>query len=157
LHSVSLRRISHGMTESAFENRTTDAVTLPPARTAGAKRPAATRSKTTNRPLHGRGNRHTAQGRRVADLFDAYLAAMGNPSDDLSKANALAAAELKTAAEAARAGLLAGTITDPDQVIRLEGASDRAVRRLGIRRNAEPDGPSLQSVFDDIAAERSPP
>jgi hypothetical protein len=86
-----------------------------PQKRPGTARPAALRARATNDPLHGRASRNTAQGRRIGDLFDAYLRAMGNPADALTQANALAAAELKVATEDARAKLLAGGDIDPDQ------------------------------------------
>jgi hypothetical protein len=93
---------------------------------------AGQRSKTTNRPLQGRVNRKTAKGRRVADLFHAYLDALGNPTDPITQANALTAAELKTAAEEARKALLDGH-GDGDQLVRLENLAFRAERKLGLK------------------------
>src|SRR5271169_3861945 len=51
--------------------------------------PAKLLSKTTNRPLKGRVDRNTAKGRRVADLFHAYLNALGSPTDAIVQSNAL--------------------------------------------------------------------
>ena len=50
----------------------------------------------------------------------------------IALANALAAAELKAAAEDARRR----PDTDPDQLVRLENLAHRAERRLGIRRRS---------------------
>jgi hypothetical protein len=94
-----------------------------------APRPPVACSRTTNDPLAGV-PRNTAAGRRVADLFRAYVTALGNPTDTIALANALAAAELKAAAEDARRR----PDTDPDQLVRLENLAHRAERRLGIRR-----------------------
>ena len=98
---------------------------------------AAWRAKSTNDPLH-RANGNTSQGRRIRDLYEAYLEAMGNPTDPLPMANALAAAELKTAAEDARAAFLAGdgAAEQLEQIIRLENLAGRAERRLGIKPRA---------------------
>jgi hypothetical protein len=106
-----------------------------PAACAGpAPRPPNARSRTTNDALAARTDRNTARGRRVADIYLAFMAAMGNPQDTISQANALRAAELKVAAEDARKRMLDGTGGDPDQLVRLENLAARAERRLGIRR-----------------------
>jgi hypothetical protein len=131
-----------------LENRPAAVAEPTGARAASAERPAALRARATNDPLHGRASRNTAQGRRIGDLFDAYLRAMGNPADALAQANALAAAELKVATEDARAKLLAGGDIDPDQVVKLEGAAARAERKLGIvRRAPEVRGMTLGDVL----------
>jgi hypothetical protein len=102
-----------------------------PARRSTTAEPITTRrAKTTNDPA-SRANLNTANGRRVADLYRSYLRAMGDPTDAVAQANVLAAAELKAAAETARADLLAGKTTI-GEVVLLENASDRAVRRLGL-------------------------
>jgi len=90
-------------------------------------------SRTTNDPLAGV-PRNTAAGRRVADLYRAYVTALGNPSETIVLANALAAAELTVAAEAARSKLLAGA-GNADAVVRIENLAARALKRLGIRPN----------------------
>jgi hypothetical protein len=119
-----------------LENRPAAVAGPSPGRAASADRPAALRARATNDPLRGRASRNTAQGRRIGDLFDAYIRAMGNPTDALAQANALAAAELKVAAEDGRAKLLSGGDIDPDQVVKLEGAAARADRKLGIAHRA---------------------
>jgi hypothetical protein len=124
------------------------AVTEPsPARLINAERPAALRAKATNHPLYGRASRNTAQGRRIGDLYDALLRAMGNPTDAVAQANALAAAELKVAAEDARAKLLAGGDIDPDQVVKLEGAAARAERKLGLKPGAAVAAPPTPAEY----------
>jgi hypothetical protein len=113
-------------------------------RSCGAEPPANARAKITNDPARARANRNTAQGRRVADLYRAFLRAMGNPDDAVAQANALAAAELKVAAEDARKRMLDGDAGgDPDQLVRLENLAHRAERKLGIKATAEPKPPSL--------------
>lgn len=102
----------------------------PPRRQRG---PSQHRSKTTNDPLVGRTDRNTARGRRIADLYRAFVVAMGFPANVIAQANALAAAELKVAAEDARKQLLAGELVDPDQIVRLENLAHRAERKLGIK------------------------
>ena len=53
------------------------------------------RAKLTNSPLSVRASRNTALGRRVADLFRAFVTALGNPVDTVTLSNVLAAAESK--------------------------------------------------------------
>ena len=112
-------------------NRPARAAVTPTRCAAEGKRPAALRAKATNQPLSGRANRHTARGRRICDLFDSYLEAM--PAKDvLAHANALAAAELRVAAEDMRAAMADGTTIDYEQLIRLENVAARAEKKLGI-------------------------
>ena len=100
-------------------------------------RPTNVRSKITN-------NRHripgldgrTATGRRCWDLVNAYVAAIGGWSavSDLVLIDVRRAAQLTTIAEEARAHALQTTgIIDLAALTRVEGAADRAVRRLGIK------------------------
>lgn len=91
------------------------------------------RSVRTNNPFAGGLSKNTSQGRRVADLLRSFFRAMGDPSDAVLQSNALRAAELMVAGEIARAKLLEGT-GDADAVVRLEGAGDRAVKRLGLAK-----------------------
>jgi hypothetical protein len=97
--------------------------------------PSRCRSRTTNAPVKSRHNLNSAPGRRVSDLYRAALAAMGNPIDAVSQANALAAAELKVAAENERAKLLAGA-GNADALVRVENLAARAERKLGIKAGA---------------------
>lgn len=94
------------------------------------------RSVTTNDPMRARADGRTSAGRRVRDLYRAYLAGVSNP-DDACRAQVLAAAELMVAAENARAELLAGG-GDVEQIVRLENLANRAVRRLGIKAAEAP-------------------
>jgi hypothetical protein len=82
-------------------------------------------------------------------LYEAYITAMGNPSNVISQADALAAAELRVAAENARARLLSGGDIEPDAVVRLEGAALRAERRLQIRATKDATTPSLRDYLDE--------
>jgi hypothetical protein len=63
---------------------------------------------------------------------------LGHPSDRVVQADALALAELKTAAEAARTRMLNGEDRDPDQLVRLENLVRRAERRLGLDKPVKP-------------------
>jgi hypothetical protein len=122
-------------------------------RMAAAQRPLTSRSRTTNKPLR-RANGNTACGRRVRDLYRAFLQHMGNPSDPISQANALHAAELAVAVEQARLAAARGEACDVDALVRLSNLADRAVKRLGIDRNdkRKPEaGPSLQSYLAELA------
>jgi hypothetical protein len=95
------------------------------------------RSRLTNDPLRVRASGKTREGRRLRDLFKSYMAALGNPGDPVTSAAVLAAAELMVASEQARSKLLAfnghAALERIDQVIRLENAAHRSVRRLGIK------------------------
>jgi hypothetical protein len=129
----------------------TAAAVVEPVRGIAVEPSVVRRAKLTNRPL-ARANGNTASGRRIRDLYRALMVAMGNPTDTLAQANALAAAELRAASEAARSRLLAGD-GDADQVVRLEGAADRAERRLGIkqRRQEQPHVPLRERLLRERA------
>jgi hypothetical protein len=122
-------------------------------RTVTADRPLTQRSRRTNDPL-AHANQCTSTGRRIADLTRAFLAELNDPDDVTSQARAVAAAEMITLAEEARAAALKTQGVDLDRldrVIRLEGAVARSVRALGLPdRKREPEGPTLS----DILAER---
>lgn len=109
-------------------------------------RPLRRRSRLTNKPISVRANRHTKLGRRIADLFDAYSAALGAPTDTVVVANILTAAELKASAEVLRAKLLAGEDLDVDQLIKVEGLAARAERRVmhGINQLRDPSAAPLR-------------
>jgi hypothetical protein len=97
-----------------------------------AKLTARHRSRTTNNPLAVRASHRTAQGRRIRDLYQSYLRAMGNPTEAHLQADALTAAELRVAAENERAKVLAGH-GSADDLVRVENLADRAVRKLGLK------------------------
>jgi len=88
-------------------------------------------SRTTTRPMVVRANGRTAQGRRIRDLFRAFIARI-DPGDVPGCAAALSAAELRVAAEVCRAALLAKAVDAAmiDACVRIEGAADRAERKL---------------------------
>jgi hypothetical protein len=137
-----------------LENRPA-AVDVPSAsRSSGADWPKQQRSATTNDPLSTRTDRNTAAGRRIADLYRAYIAAMGGPTDTILQANALAAAELKVAAEDARKRMLGGG-GDADQLVRLENLAHRAERKLGIKPSAGPKPPTLTEYLASRQAKAS--
>jgi hypothetical protein len=108
--------------------------------------PKRQRSATTNDPLSTRTDRNTAAGRRIADLYRAYIAAMGGTTDTIHQANALAAAELKVTAEDARKRMLDGG-GDADQLVRLENLAHRAERKLGIQPGAVVPAPQTPAEY----------
>jgi hypothetical protein len=132
-------------------NRTAAVADTPPSRQRGAELPSRQRARRTNDPLANL-DMNTARGRRVADLVRAYLHALGNPSDVDRQAAIIAAAEMQVLAEEARASALKqpGTI-DLDQVVKIQGAADRAVRRLGIKPTA-PKPDALREYLERHAA-----
>jgi hypothetical protein len=119
-------------------------------RSASATAPPTSRSATTNKPLR-RANGNTAAGRRVRDLYRAFMAHLGNPGDTIVQANVLNAAELTAAAENERAKLLAGD-GDVEQIIRLENLASRAVRRLGVQPSAARPGAKLDEHLARLAS-----
>ena len=60
------------------------------------------RSRTSSNPMGARANGNSKQGRRIRDLYRGMLERIGGAPDLLVKAEILAAAELKVAAEDAR-------------------------------------------------------
>jgi hypothetical protein len=121
-----------------LENRSAAAGVPSSSRPRTAELPSRQRARRTNDPLAGL-DLNTARGRRCGDFVRAYLQMLGNPADIERQAAVIAAAELQVLAEEARTTALrdAGH-ADLDQVIRLQGAADRAVRRLGIKPAAKP-------------------
>jgi hypothetical protein len=123
-------------------------------RTAPADRPLTSRSRITNKPLR-RANGNTAVGRRVRDLFNAFLERMGNPADAISQAAALNAAELTVALEQARLAAARGESVDVDQLVRLSNLVARAEKRLGIDRRREPTAAPLREYLASAPARAS--
>jgi hypothetical protein len=125
------------------------AVTRPsPCRSLSVDLPKRQRARRTNDPFANL-DMNTARGRRTADLVRAYLGALSYPADIERQAAVIAAAELQVLAEEARAAALKeGAAADLDRVVRMQGAADRAVRRLGIK----PGGPKPQTIKDYLAA-----
>jgi hypothetical protein len=105
------------------------------------------RSRTTNDPC-SRFSLNTAEGRRARDLYESFVAAMGNPTDTLSLSNALAAAELKGRAELSRKS----PDVDPDVLVRLENLAHRAERKLGIKPAAAATPPPSLAAWATQAA-----
>jgi len=158
-----------------MENRPVAVATSSTSRLRNVDLPSRQRARRTNDPLASI-DMNTARGRRVADLVRAYLRSLGNPAGIEQQAAIIAAAELQVLAEEVRTTALrdAGH-ADLDQVIRLQGAADRAVRRLGIKPAAKPafvplrerwaleveaeskDTPDAESLTSDVPKAAVPP
>jgi cobalamin-dependent methionine synthase I len=78
--------------------------------------------------------------RRRRDLVATFMAALGGPSvvNDLTQVTVRKAAELVVLAEATRAGMLNGVVTDITALIRIEGEARRACRALGLKIESPP-------------------
>jgi hypothetical protein len=135
-----------------LEGHTTAAAKPTLDRTAVAIKPAASRAKVTNDPIRARASGNSRQGRRLRDLYAAYMVALGHPAGPTTHAAVLAACELLVAAENARAALLAGR-GDVDQVVRLENLAARAVRRLGLKPGGNAPHVPLRDRLTAAAAE----
>jgi hypothetical protein len=138
-----------------LKNRTAAVNAPSSSRALAAELPKRQRARRTNDPLASL-DTNTARGRRVADLVRAYLRALGNPVDIELQAAVIAAAELQVLAEEARASALkqAGSC-DLDRVVRVQGAADRAVRRLGIKHSVKPRVPTVAEHLAKRAAEHA--
>jgi hypothetical protein len=141
-----------GIVGQVLENRTAAAARPSPLRTSSVEPPHSQRAKRTNDPLADI-NLTTARGRRLADLVRAYLRALGNPVEIERQAAVIAAAELQVLAEEARtAALKDAGHADLDRVVRMQGAADRAVFRLGIKARADKAAaPSLRDHLQRLA------
>jgi hypothetical protein len=124
---------------------------MSPASPALAVAPSKVRSKITNDPSqrHGR----SAEARRVKDLFAAYIAALGGPTDPPTMALVLSAAEAVTIAETARGDLIAGK-GDLALVVRAEGTAARALRRIGMNKITPPPRKSFMEKMQEQEAAR---
>lgn len=103
------------------------------------QRTANHRSAITARPdARLNGNSHV--GRRCRDLYKALSARLGHPADIVIQANILAWAELKAAAEVARARLLEGG-SNSNELVRIENLCRRAAASVGLEpgSSSEPE------------------
>jgi hypothetical protein len=115
-----------------------------------------TRSRKTNQPHRVAGfDGRTTEGRRRRDLIDGYAAAMGGMGrvSAAQMVDIARAADLVIIAEQARGKALRGAEVDLGDLTRLEGAADRAVRRLGIKPGA--NAPKPMSLADYLAAKQA--
>jgi hypothetical protein len=130
---------------------------------AALKRRLKGRSKVTNQPTRLAGiDGRSSHGRRRRDLILTYADALGG-ADKVSAAamnDIVRAVDLVVIAERARAAALRGEIVDLGDLTRLEGAADRAVRRLGIKPGGNEPAPNLAeylaSKYPANAAEAEP-
>jgi hypothetical protein len=122
-------------------------------RGAAAPKPPTNRSALTNDPRTFAGLKLTSpRGRRFRDLLNAFLNRMGNPSDPIRQADAIAAASAMVIAEDTRARALRGEGVDLDALVRLENTAHRATRKLGIKPSA---GPKVPTLAEHLAAKRA--
>jgi len=124
-------------------------------------RPRNLRSKITNRPRRMAIDGRSALGRRVRDLAESYAEELGGWATltDTQTAAVRAAAEMTALYEKARHDALVEGRADPDALVRLEGASNRAIRRLGLdvrRRGSRQSAASPLSVMITRAREVRP-
>jgi hypothetical protein len=141
-----------------IENRHVVVATSSTLRNHTADLPSRQRARRTNDPFSGIDTK-TARGRRIADLVRAYLSALGDPVDVEQQASVIAAAELQVLAEAARTAALKETgHANLDQVVRVQGAADRALRRLhiGPRTQRDPEQTLDQYLRDRYGGDEEP-
>lgn len=110
-----------------------------------ANSPSAARSQLVDKPPSRGGtvDGRTLAARRRRELINAYTVALGGiEAISVSRlVDVRRAAELVALAESERAKALRGEAVDLSALIRVEGAADRAVRRLGIKPGAVPSRP----------------
>jgi hypothetical protein len=126
--------------------------------TATTDRPSNVRARLTNNPRKLAGvDGRTTRGRRRRDLIESYVGALGGwrAVTDAQLSDIRRAAELTAIAEQARAAALQdGAVTiDLGGLIKIEGAADRAVRRLGIKSAA----PKQQTLEEYLASRQASP
>jgi hypothetical protein len=113
--------------------------------------PRFQRARTTNNPLR-RVRGVTADGRRIRDLFLSFMGALGNPRNAVVQARVLAAVQLVVKAEIEGAKIIAED-GDPNELVRLQNAADRAMRRLGLDR--APPAAKRKQTLADYARDRA--
>jgi hypothetical protein len=116
------------------------------------------RSSVTARP-DARLNGNSPAGRRVRDLYRALMTRLNDPADIVVQADIMAWAELKAAAEVARASVLEKGQSS-NECVRLENLVRRAEARVGLALGAaaaeQDTGPSGLFIDDDDDAEDLP-
>lgn len=117
-------------------------------------RPPKLRALTSNRPWSLPGVHETsAQYRRFRDLCETFAAEFGN-SAALNEPQRVAirnAAMAALASEAMQARLVNGEPVDPNEIVRLSGASARAIETM---RAHMPPPPREPSLAEQLRAER---
>ena len=121
-----------------------------PERTSNAPRPANNRAKLTNNPRKLPVSGRSAVGRRIHDLSDQWAAALGgwDTLTDMMAGNIRKAAELTALAEKSRADALRDGTFDALALVRLEGASRRAVAALALDMPREPTSTLADYLLD---------
>jgi hypothetical protein len=111
------------------------------------------RSRLTTDPLC-RLDKKRHVGRRVVDLYHAFMNQMGNPTDPVSMAHAMTAAELRAMAEDGRSRLINGdTKLRPETVLKLEGFASRAEKKL--KKAAIEQPKKLRPLVERLALRKS--
>jgi hypothetical protein len=99
----------------------------------------------------------SALGKRIRRLADTFAVGLGGWAalTDIQVAAVRRAAELAAIAETARARMLAGDqAVSLDDLVRVDAASDRALRRLGIKPGApRSNEPDLATYLANLAAQ----
>lgn len=118
-----------------------------------ARQSAPFRSSVTARP-DARLNGNSPAGRRVRDLYRALMSRLNEPADIVVQADVMAWAELKAAAEVARASVLEKGQSS-NECVRLENLVRRAEARVGLASGAaaaeQDTSPSGLFIDDDDA------
>ena len=110
-------------------------------------------SKARSRTDRARYNGRSREAVRVRTLVAGFRTQLGEAArNPVIAAAVMRAAELAMLAEQLRARAIRGETVDFDALIKLEGAADRAVRRLGITKPEAPKAPSL----DDYLRQKYP-
>jgi hypothetical protein len=127
---------------------------VPAGRSAAAPRAPTSRSAVTNQPRKMVVSANTPLGRRLRDMADHLAAGLGGWSqlNELQTAAVRKAAELWALSEDVRAQRLKGaTDVTLDEILQLERAADRAVRRLGIQPGSGKPSVLPAPTFAEIA------
>jgi hypothetical protein len=100
---------------------------------------------------------NSSEWHRIKALTAAFRAALGAAAEDpIVSIAIMRAAELTMLAEGHRAKAIRGEPITVDELLRIEAAADRAVRRLGIRPVAQRDTrPSLHQYLADRYGEQT--
>ena len=122
------------------------------------------RARLTNNPMKARAPGHTAQSKRLRDLFEAFAARI-DPDDVVGRAAALRCAELTAATESLRRQImdvpadaddakLGSQAKLAEQLTRLENLLDRAERRLARIAGDAPEVDETTVFFEQLEARK---
>lgn len=119
-----------------------------------ASRSGHTRRGRCRDPLVDRGiDGNSAIGRRIRRTWRAYLQAMGDPQDPISRSHAADAAELAVQVQDLRSRERAGERVG-DELVRRTNAFERAERKLRLKSDRH-EGSQLATYLAQLAAEPS--